>query len=216
MSNAAARGRLIPLLLVVLLSAAGLVWLAAAGSTPPVVKIALVAPFEGEDRALGYDAIYAARLAVREINQRRGIGRYRLALVALDDRGEPEFAAEIARSLTFDPAVVGVIGHGLPETSAAAAAVYDAAGLPFLQLGAEPFHPFPAENLPAPFLAAYEEVTPFDETAGPLAGPTYDAVHLIEASLQNALANGQSLTPEFVAGSLPKVAVEGITGRVLP
>ena len=37
--------------------------------SPQVVKVGLVAPFEGEQRDLGYDGIYAARLAVREFNQ---------------------------------------------------------------------------------------------------------------------------------------------------
>ena len=37
-------------------------------SVRPVIKIGLVAPFEGRDRAIGYDAVYAARLAVRQAN----------------------------------------------------------------------------------------------------------------------------------------------------
>ena len=36
---------------------------ACAASTQPVVKIGLVAPFEGRYRQIGYEAIYAARLA---------------------------------------------------------------------------------------------------------------------------------------------------------
>jgi len=41
---------------------------ACSASTQPVVKIGLVAPFEGRYRPIGYEAIYAARLAIREIN----------------------------------------------------------------------------------------------------------------------------------------------------
>ncbi|MCA9945233.1 MAG: ABC transporter substrate-binding protein, partial [Anaerolineales bacterium] len=79
-----------------------------------------MAPFEGAQRELGYDAIYAARLAVREVNQAGGIGGYRVALVALDDRGDEQLAGETAVSLTIDSAVVAVIGHGLLETTAVA------------------------------------------------------------------------------------------------
>jgi ABC-type branched-subunit amino acid transport system substrate-binding protein len=51
----------------------------------PVVKIGLVAPFEGRERAVGYDAVYAARLAVREVSASQD--EYDVELVALDDSG---------------------------------------------------------------------------------------------------------------------------------
>ena len=60
--------------------------------TDPVVKIGLVAPFEGRYRPIGYDVIYSARLAVREINAAGGIDGHRVALVALDDGGDPQLA----------------------------------------------------------------------------------------------------------------------------
>ena len=74
MWNAAARVFLLALALL----AAG------CASVDPVVKIGLVAPFEGRQRAVGYDAIYSARLAVREINAAGGVGGHRVVLVALD------------------------------------------------------------------------------------------------------------------------------------
>ena len=92
---------------------------------PPVVKIGLVGPFTGRHRVIGYDVIYSARLAVREINESGGIGRYRVALVALDDFGDPELARENALTLSRDPAVVAVVGHWLPETTLAANPIYD-------------------------------------------------------------------------------------------
>ena len=67
---------------------------ACSASTQPVVKIGLVAPFEGRYRPIGYEAIYAARLAIREINARGGINGHRIELVALDDRGEPDKAID--------------------------------------------------------------------------------------------------------------------------
>ena len=68
--------------------------LSGCASVQPVVKVGLVGPFEGANRAVGYDVIYSARLAVREINEAGGIGGYRVALVALDDSGDPQLAQE--------------------------------------------------------------------------------------------------------------------------
>ncbi|MEW5989660.1 MAG: ABC transporter substrate-binding protein, partial [Chloroflexota bacterium] len=109
-----------------------LVLLTACGRTAPVVKIGLVGPFEGRYRPVGYDVIYSARLAIRESNLAGGIGPYRVALVALDDGGDAELAQATAASLVIDPAVVAVIGHWRPETTTAAAPVYQVAGLPFI------------------------------------------------------------------------------------
>lgn len=105
---------------------------------PPVLKIGLVAPFEGRYRYVGYDAIYAARLAVREINERGGAGGYRLELVAYDDRGDAELARTAARNLAVDSAVVAVLGHYRQESTLAAQAIYAEAGLPWLAIGGWP------------------------------------------------------------------------------
>jgi ABC-type branched-subunit amino acid transport system substrate-binding protein len=97
-----------------------------------VVKIGLVAPFEGRYREVGYEVIYAVRLAVREANAAGGVGGYSVELMALDDAGDSEMAAEQARKLETDPQVVGVIGHWLSSTTSAAAPEYDRAGIPLL------------------------------------------------------------------------------------
>ena len=102
---------------------------------PRVLKIGLGAPFEGRYRAIGYDAVYAARLAVREINERGRIPGYRLALVAYDDRGDPSMARANAEALVTDPAVIAVIGHYRQRTTEAAGAVYGEAGMPTIAVG---------------------------------------------------------------------------------
>ena len=102
---------------------------------PGIIKVGLVAPFEGSYRYVGYDVIYAARLAVREINAAGGIHGWRLELVAYDDRGDAALAAQIAGNLCIDPGVVAVIGHYRPATSAAAGAVYAKTELPSLAIG---------------------------------------------------------------------------------
>ncbi len=103
---------------------------------PRVIKIGLVAPFEGRYRYVGYDAIYAARLAVREINAAGGAGGWMLELVAYDDRADPELARTTARNLVIDSDVVAVIGHYQQSSTEAASAVYAEAGLPLLAVGA--------------------------------------------------------------------------------
>jgi ABC-type branched-subunit amino acid transport system substrate-binding protein len=100
--------------------------------TRPVVKLGLVAPFEGRYRNLGYEVIYAVRLAVREANEAGGVAGYSVELVALDDSGDRELAAEQARKLATDPQVVAVVGHWLNGTTAAAAPEYERLKLPLL------------------------------------------------------------------------------------
>lgn len=195
-----------------------LLWavLPAAGCTSvdPVVKIGLVAPFEGRDRAIGYDAVYSARLAVREINAAGGIGGYRVALVALDDRGDMARAEEAAASLVIDPGVVAVVGHYLPETTNAAAPIYAGGGLALLPAGAPPFTESDPAQLPAEFLDAYAAVTPFDETAGPFAGATYDAFGLLGQALAMAEESTGAITRATVQDALHGLEYEGLTGVV--
>ena len=199
----------VPLLLSFLL-----VCLSSCASVMPVVKIGLVAPFEGRHRAIGYDAIYAARLAVRQAN---AAGHdYRVALVALDDRGDPDLATQTTAGLVVDPGVVAVVGHYLPETTAAAADLYLEHSLSLVPAGAPPFAPFDPANLPADFLTAYEAVTPFDETGGPHAGPTYDAFGLLLAALAQAEQSGGGITRATVQEALVGLEYEGVTGMVYP
>jgi ABC-type branched-subunit amino acid transport system substrate-binding protein len=178
----------------------------------PVVKVGLVGPFDGRERAVGYDAIYSARLAVREINEAGGSNGQRVALVALDDGGRPDLAQAAARSLALDPDVVLVVGHWLPETTAAAAPIYAEAGLPFIPMGPPPFAPTDPHRLPASFRDAYAAITPFDEAAGPHAGPTYDAFQLIWQALAATPTTPAARTD--LQNALNGLHYEGMTGNV--
>lgn len=189
-------------------------FLTACNSVDPVIKVGLVAPFEGENRAIGYDAIYAARLAVRQINEAGGIGGQRVALVALDDSSDAALAAETAKSLVLDPAVVAVIGHWLPETTAVTTPIYRQANLPLIATGETPFLPTPPDALSPEFQAAYEAVTPFAETAGPYAGPTYDAFQLLWRALEITEQNQGTITREGVKTALNGLEYQGLTGTV--
>lgn len=179
-----AKASLSPCVLAVLLL--GLVGCAAfPASTAPVVRIGLVAPFEGRYREIGYDVIYAARLAIREWNGRGGVQGYRVELVALDDNGDTELAVRAAQSLALDPMVLGVVGHWLDETTTAARPVYQEARMPFIAMGEVE----PAESeLPKDFVAQYQVVAPFGESPGPHALPTYDACNALITAIGGAIA----------------------------
>ncbi len=104
--------------------------------TRPSIKLGLVAPFEGRYREVGYEVIYAVRLAVREANAAGGMAGYSVELVALDDSGDPAQAEVQARKLAADTQVVAGIGHWLEPTTLAAAPVYAELGFPLLATAA--------------------------------------------------------------------------------
>ena len=66
-------------------------------TTPDVVKIGLVAPFEGRYRQIGYDVIPAARLAAREWAAQNQDANLVFEIVAYDDMGDPHSAVEQAQ-----------------------------------------------------------------------------------------------------------------------
>jgi branched-chain amino acid transport system substrate-binding protein len=105
------------------------------GSTQPLVKVGLVAPFEGRWRSRGYDVLYAVKLAVRQRNEAGGVGGYQVELVALDDGGDPAAAAQQVRELAVDRDVLGVVGHFAQETTLAAAPEYARQGLALVAPG---------------------------------------------------------------------------------
>ncbi len=96
--------RCLPLLLLLLLAACSL------ERPRPVVKVGLLAPFEGERREQGYHLLPAIRAATPEQVQGQ-----RVEWVILDTHGDPEMAAQRARELLVDPAVIAVIGPLLPD-----------------------------------------------------------------------------------------------------
>lgn len=71
--------------------------------TPQIARIALLAPFEGRYREIGYSAIYPARLALKEA------GITHIELVAVDDGGTLKTAQERARALLLDETIKAVI-----------------------------------------------------------------------------------------------------------
>lgn len=196
----------------------GLAWLAVAALaltgclpvTRPSVKIGLVAPFEGRYRSVGYEVIYAVRLAVREANAAGGVAGYSVELVALDDAGDPAQAVEQAHKLATDPQVVGALGHWLEATTLAAAPAYAAADIPLLATAAAPtldaqaFRLWPAGPCALPTgegcVAALEDLKRFPEAPVTVSAPAplpADSSDPAFAGRYTALATG--VTPGVYA-----------------
>ena len=186
--------------------------LTACNSTTPVIKVALVGPFEGANRAVGYDVIYSARLAVREVNEQGGIGGQRVALVSLDDRGDVTLARETAVSIINDPAIVAVVGHWQPETTAAVADLYNNAGLLFIPMDGVAIGSVSPTDLPADFVQNYEAVTPFDETVGIYAGSAYDAFQFVWLGVETAVQTNTPITRQALIDVSTDLEYLGISG----
>lgn len=101
-------------------------------ATRPVIKIGLVAPFEGRDRPLGYEVLGAVKEAVARRNAAGGVGGYMVELVALNDNNIADESAFQAREFAVDHDVLGVIGPFSEAALAAAAPLYDEFGLPLI------------------------------------------------------------------------------------
>jgi branched-chain amino acid transport system substrate-binding protein len=92
-------------------------------------KIGFAAPFTGDQAIVGVPMRQCAELAIAQANE-RGDLPFTLILRAEDDRADPATAVTVARRFVTDPTVIGVVGHKNSGPSAAAAPIYNAAGLP--------------------------------------------------------------------------------------
>jgi len=97
-----------------------------------VVKIGLVAPFEGRYRSLGYEVLHAVKLVVHERNAAGGAAGFMIELVALDDNDDPCSSALQAKKFAVDEQVMGVVGPFSDLSVQAVAPVYHGLGLPVI------------------------------------------------------------------------------------
>jgi branched-chain amino acid transport system substrate-binding protein len=153
------------------------------GSTPPVVKLGLIAPFEERYRDDGYAALRAVRRAVQERNTAGGVAGRQVALVALNDNGRPDEARQRAASLAVDRDVLGLIGPLQDDTAAAAGPALAAQGLPWLPLAS---------------------LTPTGQPAD-LAEAAYDAAVLLLDAMERAGRQGGGLTRPAVLQALSEL-----------
>jgi hypothetical protein len=179
-----------------LLAALSLLLAACCPNVKPTVKIGLSAPFEGRDRDLGYEVLYAVRLAVRERNEEGGVGGSHLVeMVALNDLNEAAEAAAQAYEMHADPDVLAVLGGWSPQASAAAAPVYQQLGLAFVAPPASwsgaGFPPPPGSTDPADlaFAAGYEALSG-GVPPGPAAAWAYAGARRLLDAMDAALRAG--------------------------
>lgn len=102
------------LALVAFVSACGII-----DAQPLINKIVLLAPFEGRYREVGYEALYAARLAFADYAD------LSVDLLPLDDGGSAALAQERAAAIRRDPIVRGVLLLGPHSTTEAVQATLD-------------------------------------------------------------------------------------------
>jgi branched-chain amino acid transport system substrate-binding protein len=128
-------------------------------SVRPIVKIGLIAPFEGLYRDSGYAALDGVRAAIAACTP-PGLD---VLPVALDDGGLPDQAQRSAQKLLADPAVVAVIGPLLYPLLPSVEAVVRPTGLawitPLTVLPSGDFAPPEAETWPAAQVAFIRQAT---------------------------------------------------------
>ena len=100
------------------------------GDAAPVLKLGVIAPFEGAGRPLGYAILPAIKSAVADANASGKLSGYRVAVVALNDSLDPATAAQQAKALTLDPDVLAVVGPFGADTVASAQPVLAVAAIP--------------------------------------------------------------------------------------
>ena len=111
------------------------------GDAAPVVKIGVIAPFEGAGRPLGYAVLPAIKAAVAEANTSGKLGRYQVMVVAFNDDLHGPTAAAQAKALALDPEVLAVVGPWSAETVEAVAPILAEAGISMLAAADTPIPP---------------------------------------------------------------------------
>ncbi len=170
------------------------------GDAAPVVKIGLIAPFEGVGRPFGYGILPAVKAAIAEANASGQLGRYRVALVALNDDLDPRAAAGQAKALAQDPELLVALGPWSEETAAAAAPILSQAGIPALvavPLDAPPAGVF--SLCPSPS----ERETRFLRENGFLAGPAAEGTKALACALAEEPPAGFVATYQARTGAAP-------------
>jgi hypothetical protein len=184
---------------------------ACCGSVEPTVKIGLSAPFEGQDRDLGYEVLHAVRLATRERNEGGGLAdRYLVEMVALNDFDEADEAVDQAYEMATDPDVMGVLGGWSPGTAAAAAPVYERLELAFVAPPADwSAAGFPAtgaavdsDAIDRPFAEGYQALSG-GVPPGPAAYWAYAEAQRLLDAIEAAVRDNGRPTRDAVSALLP-------------
>lgn len=156
--------------LIVGIAACLLVGACAAEGAPRVVKIGLIAPFEGPSRPLGYSVLHAVRLRIQQWNESGGAPQ--VELVALNDDGDAALAASLPDQLAIDPDILLVLGPPQGHTALASSEKLNELDLPTLSLA-----PLPGATATAvlPFAGTGDELEQVLSVHAPGAAPGWKA-----------------------------------------
>ncbi len=91
-------------------------------------KIAVAVPL-GDTFGSAMEILRGVAQVQDEINQAGGVNGVPLRVAIANDDNQPDMAQQIATALVGDPNLLGVIGHGISDTTLAAAQVYQKNGL---------------------------------------------------------------------------------------
>jgi ABC-type branched-subunit amino acid transport system substrate-binding protein len=128
---------------------------AAPGSAAPVIKLGVIAPFEGAGRPLGYAVLPPVKAVVAEANAGHELGPYRVTVVAFNDSLDPAMAAQQARALALEGDVMAVVGPFSAAAVDAARPILADGGLAHIS----PASPDPLSSDYADEIAAAEQAT---------------------------------------------------------
>ena len=87
------------------------------------VTIAVVLPF-GRFPQAASEVLRGIAQAQTEVNRNGGVSGKPLKILLADDENQPDRATAIAQTLSQDPQILGIVGHGSSDTTLAAAGVY--------------------------------------------------------------------------------------------
>lgn len=99
--------------------------MAACTDVKPVLKIGVLAPFEGLYRRTGYDALAAVRAAIEDTP----VAGAAIIPLALDDGSDPTRSRRAAEKLLVDGDVAAIVGPLSPATTAGVEPTLQAAGV---------------------------------------------------------------------------------------
>lgn len=89
------------------------------------LTLAVVVPVEG-DVGSAKEMLRGVAMAQKEFNNSGGIGDSYLEIVIANDENKPEISEQVARQLSTDTSILGVIGHNSSDASEAGLKIYEA------------------------------------------------------------------------------------------
>jgi len=177
---------------------------------PEVVKIGLIAPFEGPSRPLGYDVLNAVKLRISQWNESGATPK--IELVALNDDSDPELAVRLPAQLAQDPDIRVILGPPQGHTAMAALPKLAETGIPTILLA-------PVRAVPADTVLAYAGLgAHYQKVFQPMLGilppawskPIRDPVIWLGDPL--TLAETLTEQPRLIPAAGPVAAEEAIQG----